>query len=308
MNPSMHYTALQKLPIPPSGKEGWPWTEGSEPLPERMPDGSEWPKISIVTPSYNQGEFIEETIRSVLLQGYPNLEYIIIDGGSTDNTIEIIKKYEPWITYWVSEKDQGQSHAINKGFEKATGEIMGWLNSDDMHYMNALSNIVRFYKPGPVLWMGKDCVLAEGKIDYHTNCAAILSKQVPIRWEHILFFQVIIPQVSVFWSRELWKKVDQYIANYYLAMDYDLWLRMSKQASVIIPVPEVLGITRVQENAKTVKNGYQAYRAECSMVREKYLRENGINKFSQKVQSLFWSKHYMANKFSWKAWITFNEF
>jgi hypothetical protein len=91
-------------------------------------------------------------------------------------------------------------------------------------------------------------------------------------------------------------------------MDYDLWLRMSKQASVIIPVPEVLGITRVQENAKTVKNGYQAYTAECSMVREKYLRENGINKFSRKVQSLFWSKHFMANKFSWKAWITFNNF
>ena len=84
------------------------------------------------TPSYNQGQFIEETIRSVLLQGYPDLEYIIIDGGSTDHSVEIIRKYEPWLTYWVSERDRGQSHAINKGFCRSTGVLLGWLNSDDV--------------------------------------------------------------------------------------------------------------------------------------------------------------------------------
>ena len=102
-------------------------------LPETMSDGHPWPRISIVTPSYNQGQFIEETIRSVLQQGYPNLEYIIIDGGSTDNSVEIIKKYEEYLTYWVSEPDDGQYDAINKGFSRATGEIMAWLNSDDMY-------------------------------------------------------------------------------------------------------------------------------------------------------------------------------
>ena len=112
---------LKDLPAPPEGKTGWPWTEQSEPLPDRMPDGFDWPRFSIVTPSYNQEQFIEETIRSVLLQGYPNLEYIIIDGESKDKSVEIIKKYEQYLTYWTSEPDRSQSHAINKGWQKCTG-------------------------------------------------------------------------------------------------------------------------------------------------------------------------------------------
>jgi len=130
---------LAELPPPPPRRTGWPWTVETPPLPSARPDGSPWPRISIVTPSYNQGRFIEETIRSVLLQGYPDLEYIIIDGASTDQSAEIIQKYEPWLTYWVSEKDRGQAHAINKGFAKATGDIGAYLNSDDMYLVNALT-------------------------------------------------------------------------------------------------------------------------------------------------------------------------
>ena len=110
-------------------------------VPDRMPDGRAWPKVSIVTPSYNQGRFIEECIRSVLLQGYPNLEYIIIDGGSTDQSVEIIKKYEPWLAYWESEPDRGQSHAINKGLLKSTGQLFNWHNSDDVLTPNSLSTM-----------------------------------------------------------------------------------------------------------------------------------------------------------------------
>ncbi|MBE9109129.1 glycosyltransferase [Nodosilinea sp. LEGE 07298] len=106
-----------------------------------MKDVSEWPCISIVTPSYNQGQFIEETIRSVLLQGYPNLEYIIIDGGSTDNSVEVIKKYQAYITHWVSERDNGQAHAINKGLKISTGSILGWINSDDLYAKNTFRRI-----------------------------------------------------------------------------------------------------------------------------------------------------------------------
>lgn len=108
-----------------------------------MPDGRPWPKISIVTPSCNQGRFIEEAIRSVLLQGYPDLEYIIIDGGSTDETVDVIKKYEPWLAYWESEPDRGQSHAINKGLEKSTGKLFNWHNSDDVLIPDSLAMVVR---------------------------------------------------------------------------------------------------------------------------------------------------------------------
>ena len=105
----MHCPTLAELPPPPPDKTGWPWSEESPPLPATMPDGSPWPRISIVTPSYNQGQFIEETIRSVLLQGYPNLEYIVMDGGSTDNSVEIVRNYNSWLAYWVSEPDRGQA-------------------------------------------------------------------------------------------------------------------------------------------------------------------------------------------------------
>ena len=122
-----------EIPAPPSGRKGWPWTEMETSLPSTREDGSQWPRITVVTPSYNQGIYLEETIRSVICQGYPNIEHIIIDGGSSDDSIEVIQKYEPWISYWVSEKDKGQAHAINKGFRKSTGAWVGWQNSDDTY-------------------------------------------------------------------------------------------------------------------------------------------------------------------------------
>ncbi len=130
----MRCPALRELPPPPPGKTGWPWTEASPDLPDMTQDGRPWPRVSIVTPSYNQGLLIEKTIRSVLLQGYPNLEYIIIDGGSTDGTVQVIREYSPWLTYSVSEPHKGQSAVINRGFLHSTADILGWLNSDD-HYM-----------------------------------------------------------------------------------------------------------------------------------------------------------------------------
>src|SRR5665213_810473 len=112
-----------------------------------------YPKISIITPSYNQADYLEQTIWSVLDQNYPNLEYIIIDGGSSDGSVEIIKKYSDRLTYWVSEKDEGLYHAIQKGFEKSTGAIMGWLNSDDMLHRNSLFSIAEILSLEGVEWI-----------------------------------------------------------------------------------------------------------------------------------------------------------
>lgn len=137
----MRCPTLAELPPPPPGKTGWPWTEECVRFPDLRPDGTPWPRISIVTPSYNQGQYIEETIRSILLQGYPDIEYMIMDGGSTDESIEVISRYDPWLSHWESERDRGQAHAINKGLNIATGEWFQFINSDDVLLTGTLARV-----------------------------------------------------------------------------------------------------------------------------------------------------------------------
>jgi glycosyltransferase involved in cell wall biosynthesis len=153
---AMQCPTLSELPPPPPGRHGWPWTEETPRAPDATIDDSSWPLISIVTPSFNQGHFIEETIRSILLQGYPDLEYIIIDGGSTDNTLGIIDKYQPWLSYVVSEPDNGQNDAIKKGWKRSTGKILAWLNSDDVYEPNSLIRVAAAWRANPNagLWHG----------------------------------------------------------------------------------------------------------------------------------------------------------
>ena len=140
---------LEDLPKPPQGRSGWPWTEASRPLPRVTTHGEPWPKISIVTPSFNQAQYLEETIRSVLLQGYPNLEYFVYDGGSTDGSVDILRRYGAFLDGWVSERDKGQSDAINKGFARCTGEVVNWLCSDDVLLPGALSQVGQAFVERP---------------------------------------------------------------------------------------------------------------------------------------------------------------
>jgi len=215
---------LKQLPHPLEGKTCWPWTEESERLQDTMLDGRAWPKITIVTPSYNQGQFIEETIRSVLLQGYPNLEYIIMDGGSTDNSIEIIKKYVPWLTYWVSKPDLGQSQAINHGLEIGTGLFATWINSDDMLCKNALTRLATWAD-----WNTHDvyvgicvCIDGEGRV--------LKARQGRIHaFEDLLHVRQVwrsggcITQPEVLFPMQLFWDVGGLDVNNHWSMDYELW-------------------------------------------------------------------------------------
>ena len=145
----MRCPSLKELPPPPADQHGWPWTEESPELPAFKPDGSPWPRVSLVTPCFNSGDFLEESIRSALLQGYPDLEYVIIDGGSTDKSVEIIRKYERWLTHWESRPDRVQSHAINKGLAKCTGVYFNWHNADDLLLPGNLKETVMGFERFP---------------------------------------------------------------------------------------------------------------------------------------------------------------
>lgn len=230
----MNRSFLSQLPLPPTGKTGWPWTEETPPLPSTMPKGDPWPRISIVTPSYNQGQFLEETIRSVLLQGYPNLEYIIIDGGSTDNSVEIIKKYEPWLAYWVSEPDRGQSHAINKGWQIATGEIITYLCSDDFLMPNCLKEVAEYFIENPsidILIGGVASVFVQDSLgDFQfpflpENSPTDLTLLNPDKW--------FLPQASAFFSKKILDSVGRWVReDLHYTMDRELFYRTVRSGSV----------------------------------------------------------------------------
>ena len=241
--------SLNELPPAPAGKSGWPWTKESKPITAEMQKKGSLPRISIITPSFNQGEFIEETIRSVLLQGYPDLEYIIIDGGSTDITVEIIRKYEKWITFWVSEKDRGQSHAINKGFKKASGVIGNWINSDDLLTKNCLTSITEHLEEPLQKWVysgigiGADRDrLTERRGKSIKKCVESLENlvNIPAYWKN----GDSISQQATFFPVELFSKVGGVSENNHFTMDYELWGKFLLEGATFKKLDIPLGIFR----------------------------------------------------------------
>lgn len=193
-----------------------------------------YPKISIVTPSYNQGKYIEETILSVLNQEYPNLEYIIIDGGSTDNSVEIIKKYQHRLKYWVSEKDSGQTNAINKGFQHATGSIYAYLNSDDVYLPNTLHLVAKLFTQFPqVDWItGHKCHLIDSRIIAPVTTVNFkFSKKLYQKGYHTPWLMGWNSQPCTFWSSTLHHKAGgKFDESLSCSFDIDMWIKMSHHA------------------------------------------------------------------------------
>ncbi len=256
------------LPRPTPDRVHWPWVApcvlGDAATSAQNNGGL--PTITVVTPSFNQGRFLEETIRSVLLQGYPNLDYVVIDGGSTDTSIDIIRRYEPWLSYWVSENDRGQCHAINKGFQRATGEIFCWLNSDDTFEPGALHAIAAHFilhpdwqvLTGSCYFIGAD----GGYLDARTRepLPGLRPPQSICRtpradgcdtFTH--WFRDWFPQSSTFWRRELWTQAGPLDESLHFSMDYELWRRMGAHAQIHV-VPDVLSNYRFQDDAKCMLN------------------------------------------------------
>jgi glycosyltransferase involved in cell wall biosynthesis len=246
---------LTDLPSP-SGNRGWPWTVESAPPEPESP--GRFPRITIVTPSYQQGEFLEAAIRSVLLQGYPDLHYIVVDGGSTDSSLSIIRKYERWISYWVSEPDGGQAEAINKGLAVADGEIIGWVNSDDLLTMNALGTVARSMSrlasvAFPVLIGGwKPLERLEDPNSAEDEQQNEDSVEVPVSVGSLLWPGKPGHQPSTFWVRELQERVGLLDQNLHYAFDTDLWIRMLKSGATFFVTKRCLALVRTHPGSKTV--------------------------------------------------------
>lgn len=228
---------LRDLPPPPAGRRGWPWTMET---PSFASASSNWPLITIVTPSYQQGEYLEETLRSVLLQNYPHLEFIVMDGGSTDASPSIIERYRPWLTFAHSERDRGQSHAINRGFSLGSGDIFGWLNSDDIYLPGTLRRIAQEWKQGAEFVYSDMLELDQrsGKIAY-----------LPAHRAHARYvrFPGLVAQATTFWSasrhQPLWEEQ-------HCALDYELWIRLLPGLR-LSRVSKPLALARQHEAAKT---------------------------------------------------------
>ncbi len=260
-------------------------------------------KISIITPSFNQAQFIERTIQSVLAQNYPNLEYIVIDGGSTDGTVEILKKYADRII-WKSEKDRGQSDAINKGLKLATGDIVAYLNSDDTYEPKTLQKVADYFSNPPA--GGQTAKWAYGKCKIIDETDQEIRK--PITWYKNfllkkysyskLLSENFISQPAVFWKREIHSELGFFNENEHFCMDYEFWLKIGQRYPAGV-INDYLANFRYYSNSKSGSVNKKQFRDELRLAR-KFGANHPLSIFLHKINyykitGIYWFLNLLKN-------------
>lgn len=239
-------------------------------VPSKNSQQLNYPYISVITPSFNQGQFIEETIQSVLAQEYPNFELIVIDGASTDNSVNIIQKYKSRLTHWESELDRGQSHAINKGFKQATGDILAWLNSDDVYCSDTLKVIGQYFAQNPhIMLLSGYCNLSDPDL----NIVGV-KKTVPFSQEHFLEGGNVPGQPAIFFRKEILDLVGYLNEDLHYVMDWEYWLRISMAIpySQICLMERPLATARLWAQAKTSVAGTKSIQERESILTQYFYK------------------------------------
>ncbi|MBE0427874.1 MAG: glycosyltransferase [Nitrospirae bacterium] len=263
-----------------------------------------YPNITIVTPSYNQGQFIEETILSVKNQEYPYIEHIIIDGGSIDETLDVLKKYEQLI--WVSEPDKGQSDAINKGFQKAKGDWLCWVNSDDLLLPGALEKVAKVFNKNPDVDIITGNVIYINENDFIVRCVRVPS----MRWFFYRRSVGYFTAPAVFFKKELYEKVGGLDINLHYSMDIDLWHKFRLAVAKIYHIKEYLGAFRVHSSSKTGPRmtGAKKYfeHPETTLIRKRFIPHVSkvtvtLFRFFYKVWQVV-NLNYLRGKFNLQRW------
>lgn len=292
----MQCPRLAELPKPPANRAGWPWTEESARVPEAMPDGKPWPKISVVTPLLNHRPFIEETIRSILLQGYPDIEHIIVDGGSIDGSFGLIERYSPWVKCIV-QKGEGQSAAVNRGLRLAAGDLIGWQNSDDFYGPDSFRQVALAADLSP------DCEIFNGMVrgfqGQDSRPPWLFENCVEFSQERFLKEMCVMNQ-SMFFRRTIFERGVYLKDDLHYAMDQDFFWRLSLEGFHYCLVPSLTGYYRQHENAKSttynVRADLEPYALLCRLCRDNRLDRGLRQKARAQLRERFVKSFFNARR------------
>jgi glycosyltransferase involved in cell wall biosynthesis len=285
----MRCPTLTELPPPPEVTTIWPWTRGSDTLPDEMPDGDRWPMISIVMPSFGQGQFIEKAIRSVLLQGYPRLELIVIDGGSADETVHVLTQYDAWLKYWTSEADEGPADALNKGFRHASGDILAFLNADDFYLPGCLAKVVAEFQAHP----RADVVSGHGYFATPSGELGMPTYSDSWNLTRFRYGACVLVQPATFFKRAAFERVGGFKKHTRTCWDMELWADMARTGATFHSMNEFTAAFRLHTGSITGSAEFRERRLRDSFaVMEQMGAHPGA--FTDRVLRLF----YRVLKFS----------